>query len=148
MKINLKVLTCFLLIFTVVVSCSEKKKESLVGENQIQQPINPNGDSELALLMRQMYDEAQLIKEQINKGEPIEINLNHEKILTAHATQPEKAASEEYRAFANLYLQSIKNLQSANANEVANIYDNMVVSCMTCHKVLCPGPMVKIKQLQ
>lgn len=148
MKNKLKIIAFFFLIIAIAESCTEGKKKCSTSENQVQKPINPNGDSELALLMRAMFDEAQLIKEQINKGEPITINLNHEKILTAHATEPEKAASAEYKAFANLYLQSIKNLESAKPKQMLSIYDNMVENCMSCHKALCPGPIVRIKKLK
>ena len=148
MKNSLKIITCLLLLFALAVSCSEEKKDYSNIENRIQKPINPNGDSELALLMRAMFEEALQIKQQIANGEPINLNINHEKILTAHATEPEKAASAEYKAFANVYLQTIKSLQTANPIQQVNLYDNMVNNCMTCHKALCPGPMVRIKKLQ
>ena len=95
-----------------------------------------------------MFDEAQQIKQQIANNEPITINLDHEKILTAHATEPEKAASAKYKAFANAYLQSMKSLKTANPSELVDVYDNLVANCMGCHKALCPGPIVKIKKLQ
>jgi hypothetical protein len=148
MKNMLKVTKYFLIIFAITVACTEEKKACATGEDQVQQPINPNGDSELALLMRAMFEEAQLIKQQIKNGEPITVKLDHEKILTAHATEPEKAASDTYKAFAELYLQNIKSLQSAEPQQVVNIYDNVVQSCMSCHQSLCPGPIVKIKKLQ
>ena len=98
--------------------------------------------------MRAMFDEAQRIKQQIANNEPITLSLDHEKILTAHATEPAKAASEEYKAFAAAYLQNIAYLETANAEQVANAYDGLIANCMTCHQALCPGPMVRIKKLQ
>lgn len=144
----LKIIICFHLLFALVVSCGEGKKDCSNPANLTQRSLNPNGDSELALLMRAMFDEAQQIKQQIANEEPIAIKINHEKILTAHATEPEKAASAEYKAFADVYLQTMEKLQTADPAQKANLYDNMVNSCMTCHKALCPGPMVKIKKLQ
>lgn len=138
----------FLLAIVLAVSCAEEKKEETSPITVVQQPINPNGDSELALLMREMFEEAQLLKEQIENGEPIEININHAEILTANATEPEKVASPEYKVFADAYLQSIINLQSATTKEVDSLYGTMVVNCMACHQVICPGPMAKIKKLQ
>lgn len=132
-----RALSVLLLIFTLAISCTEEKKA-----------INPNGDSELALLMRAMYDEAQLIKTQIENGEPVQINLDHEAILTAHATEPEKAGSEAYQAYAQAYLESVKNLQDAAPEQLVSLYDHLVNNCMVCHKALCPGPIVKIKKLQ
>ena len=139
-----------LIVFIAIisVSCGKKKKEILESENQVQKSINPNGDSELALLMRDMYDEAENIKKQIANGEVVTVSLDHQKILTAHATEPEKAASEEYKAFANMYLNSLKSLEEANETQLASRYDNLVANCMACHKTLCPGPVVKIKKLK
>ena len=34
---------------------------------------NPNGDSELALLMREMFDDGMRMKEQIEKGDKLEV---------------------------------------------------------------------------
>jgi len=114
----------------------------------VQSQINPNGDSELALLMRDMYNEAERLKTQVENGEEVSISLDHERILTAHATEPDKAASPEYKAFAKSYLQSLESLQAANASQLQSQFDNVVANCMACHQSLCPGPMVRIKKLQ
>ena len=143
-----KIISCLILFFALAESCSVENKDCSDTDIQTQKIINPNGDSELALLMRAMFDELQQIKQQIANNEPITINLDHEKILTAHATEPEKAASAKYKAFANSYLQTIEKLKTAKPAELVNVYDNLISNCMTCHKALCPGPIVKIKKLQ
>lgn len=135
-------------LFVLGVACSEEKTEIPKVDNIIQQPINPNGDSELALLMRAMEEEVKRIKDQVDKGEPITITINHEEILTAHATEPKKAASPEFKAFAAAYLQAIEALKTATPGQSATIYDQMVSSCMSCHQTMCPGPMMRIKKLQ
>lgn len=147
MKKTFKIISCLLLLYTLGVSCSEQNKECSSTNSSIQKPLNPNGDSELALLMRAMFEEAEQIKQQIAKGEPITLSVDHEKILTAHATQPEKAASAKYQAFAKSYLQIIESLQSSSPAQSATLFDNVVNNCMSCHKALCPGPMVRIKKL-
>ena len=40
--------------FVLGVSCQQEEAESSQFDNLVQQPVNPNGDSELALLMRAM----------------------------------------------------------------------------------------------
>ena len=55
-------------------------------------PLNPNGDSELALLMRAMTGEAQVVKQQIEQGEAPWLGLDYEKILTAHPTVAARAS--------------------------------------------------------
>ena len=131
---------------SISISCSNTECPS--SDKSTIAPINPNGDSELALLMRDMFDEAMIIKEQVDNDKPVAIKLDHHEILTAHATEPEKAASSEYKTFANLYLQSIESLRSADKNQVPTMYENMVANCTACHQALCPGPLVKIEKLR
>ncbi|MCB0571390.1 MAG: hypothetical protein KDC66_16580 [Phaeodactylibacter sp.] len=113
----------------------------------VPQPVNPNGDSELALLMRAMFDDALQMKEQIERGEQARTGLDFEKILTAQATQPEKAASTEYKVHALSYLQTMQALQQADAAQASSLYESMVNSCTGCHQALCPGPLARIKKL-
>lgn len=148
MSITTKVSLGLLLVFVLGIACSEEQAEAPPTKPGVQQVINPNGDSELALLMRAMYDEARRIKKQVANGEPITITLDHEAILTAHATEPDKAASETFKTFASTYLQSIEALQIAPPERRVDIYDQMVSSCMGCHQMLCPGPMARIRHLQ
>jgi cytochrome c556 len=131
-------------------SCSSEKKDSSSTEQNktSQNTINPNGDSELALLMREMYDEAARVKKQVKNGEPVSLTLDYDKILTAHATDQEEAETPEFKAFAQLYLNSLESLKSAQADQVEGIFSQMVESCIACHKTFCPGPLVRIQKLK
>ena len=137
----------FVFILLTCFACAEKQQEG-EGAEVVQQNLNPNGDSELAILMRNMYEEAAQLKEQLARGEEPHFSVEHEKILSARATEPEKVASPEFKAFAGVYLQNIKNLQKAKTNELPGLYNELVENCMSCHQLLCPGPMVKIKKLR
>jgi hypothetical protein len=132
-------------------ACSEEKPEqpSFDASNVqiVKAPINPNGDSELALLMRAMYEEADRMKKAIERGEQPKITLDYDKILTAEATEPEKAASPTYKVHAQSYLQTLKALETAELAEAKVLFDKMVDSCMGCHTALCPGPKTRIKKL-
>ena len=129
-------------------ACSSEEKPQHADKVQIvKAPINPNGDSELALLMRAMYEEADRMKKAIERGEQPEITLDYGKILTAEATEPEKAASATYKVHAQSYLQTLKALENAELAEAKVLFDEMVDSCMGCHSALCPGPKARIKKL-
>ena len=128
-----------------ILACSHQKECNTSATET--KPLNPNGDSELALLMRAMYDEAAQIKEDLAKGQNVSISLDHEKILTADATEPEKAASEEYKAFAYSYLQTVRDIREAEKGQQSHSFDNLVANCVSCHKAMCPGPLVKINKL-
>lgn len=108
---------------------------------------NPNGDSELALLMRDMFDDGMRMKQLIKAGKVPEVIENFRKIHSAQATEPEKVASEKFKLFADAYLNSLENLKDASTGEVKELYNGVVESCMSCHRALCPGPVVRIKKL-
>ena len=135
------------LIVVMAVLLLAQCNETPAPEQQAEKVINPNGDSELALLMRQMFDDGMAMKAAIESGtEPV---FNHEPqaIFTAQATEPEKAASKAYHDFGQAYLASVKAFQSATPEERKAFYTGMVQSCMACHEQLCPGPTRKIKRM-
>ena len=151
MKRSIQLITLFC-ILTFVFACQaeikEAEKQEQQGKVKTKRPLNPNGDSELALMMRSMYDEADRIKKQIAAGEAVELKLDHGKILTAHATEPEKAASAEYKGFAKVYLNHLQKLENAKGDEAQKHFNTLVENCLSCHQALCPGPVVRIKKLQ
>jgi hypothetical protein len=145
-------LTSFFIFFLLVCSCSENADPSdgAIKErtkDNSKGNIYPNGSSELALLMRAMYDESEIIKQQVDKGEPVKLTLDYSKILSAHATDPKTAASGDFKSYSNVYLQIMNSLESSNPEEAKTHYENMVNSCINCHQAMCPGPIVKIKKL-
>jgi hypothetical protein len=132
----------FILIIPIVLaflfgSCSTENSNSL----------NPNGDTELALLMRAMYDEGMELKEDLTQGKTLDLHLKHAKILTAEATEPKKAASPEFKSFAEYYLLAVEQLKDKNNPNHEEAYDMMINACMKCHEAMCPGPIVKIKKM-
>ena len=117
-------------------------------DQNCQQPVNPNGDSELALLMRQMADHAESEKRSlINGGTPGEYIHEFEKIATATPTDT-KDLSPAYAGYAQLYIEALKAYHSAEKNEVMNAYNNMIQTCINCHRDECPGPKRRIEKMK
>lgn len=130
----------YIVIFTclaTLISCAGDKTKT----------INPNGDSELALLMRDLHEDGMRTKQQILDGQTPDIKVKYHELNTATATEPEKAASQAYKSFAAYYEATVKSLLESNESNKAESYQTMVDACMSCHQELCPGPMVKIKRL-
>lgn len=109
--------------------------------------INPNGDSELALLMRAMFEDGMLTKQQILNRQLPEIKYDYTRIHTAEATQPEKVATIDFKLFAKAYEASASALLTSGTDNRAEAYQAMVAACMQCHQTMCPGPIVKIKKM-
>ena len=108
---------------------------------------NPNGSSELAVLMNDLYREAETAKQKIARGHTPEWSVDAEKILTAAATEPEKAASSEYKAFAVSYLETVRMMKNASPAEAPAHFKAMTTACMNCHNAICPGPTKRIRKL-
>jgi len=116
-------------------------------EKQAHQPLNPNGDSELALLMRDMFDDGLQVKEAVLAGQAPDVRCDYAAIHTAAATEPEKKALPAYDAFARSYEAAIEALENAPPAARAEAYQHMVNSCVQCHQELCPGPIRRINKL-
>ena len=137
MKLLLVSLTLAAAVYTL--SCTTDASAS--------RPLNPNGDSELALLMRSMFDDGMRMKALIQRGEKPDVAVAFEKIHNAKATEPKKAASDEFNGFALSYVQAVKALKEAQPDEAETYYTGMVNACLNCHKAICPGPVVRIKKM-
>ncbi|NNF34955.1 MAG: hypothetical protein HKN68_12655 [Saprospiraceae bacterium] len=137
MKFKLSLVSGFVLVILFVLSCANGEKKQL----------NPNGDSELALLMREMEANALDMKKFIETGRVPASDYDHSTLFTAIPTEEGKTDLPEYKTMAQSYLDAMKSLQSANQNTAAGAYKDMVDMCLSCHKSMCPGPVVRIEKL-
>jgi cytochrome c556 len=104
-------------------------------------------DSELTLLMRQMYDDVANMKTAVKRRKKPTPAVAHERMLKATASEPAKTASPAYAALAQSYLKALQALQDANPADAPALYKNLVDSCMSCHSAFCPGPKMRIQNL-
>lgn len=124
------------LILTLNTSCGDKPKS-----------LNPNGDSELALLMREMYEDGMKTKQQLLDGKQPEVHVKYKNIHTAKATESLTVAAPDFKAFATAYEIAVDSFIAATSANKVDAYQTMVNTCMNCHQIVCPGPKVKIKHL-
>jgi hypothetical protein len=136
----------FIAIATVVLmmNCKEAETQQTAAKSKV---YNPNGDSELALLMRQMFDECLEVKSKLDADGNVVLAFDPEEILTAHATEPAKAASATYKEMSKVYLDAHQSFMQADPQDRKDKYQALVVTCIACHQQLCPGPIRKINRL-
>lgn len=105
--------------------------------------------SELALLMRKMYDDNMELREQLLEGQiPRSFPDDFKKIHTADATDPEEL-QETFDALATEYLRHIQAITKAeNPGEAKRSYNNMIQTCASCHEMYCQGPLAKIRRMR
>lgn len=113
--------------------------------NSDSRPINPNGDSELALLMREMTESTKLIREAVITGNALPPLPDFSAIHTATPTDS-TVSSPAFTAFATAYLESVQELQSSDSTAVFR-FNHMIKQCMNCHTEFCPGPRKRIRKL-
>ena len=130
-------ITCLLLA-----SCQiDGEKENASEEPLMYQP------TEMALLMRKMYEVNNVVKKQIiNKDSILPFPEEFSNIHTAVLTDPTERNSE-FDSLANLYLTYQKDLFNTGSDSTVYYFNKSVNTCITCHETRCVGPLPKIKKL-
>lgn len=149
MKIILKIIIATL-VTVLLFSCSPENKEASSKQEKTI-VTNPNGDSELALAMRLIFDQTNDIKVGLKKGElelPENYIRNLKKFHTAIPTDPE-VKIEEFFAFVNAIDLAANQLkEKTNLDDQKEQYSRVINACIQCHKSFCPGPIRRINKLK
>jgi hypothetical protein len=110
-------------------------------------PVNPNGDSELAVLMREMLHSADTMRANIKSGNPP--GKFPEAFLKLHTAKPTDADTkhESFDAFATNYIDNLQILCRSSQVESVKNYNAVINTCLGCHNEHCPGPIKTIEKL-
>jgi len=134
---SLLLATSFLIIIS---SCNQTAKE----ESCKMDDVNPNGASELALLMREMTSHVELNKANLLEGKQIILKPeNISTLLTAERTD-KNLDDKLFAGLAKVYLQRLDEFQTAPDSLKIEAHNNLVTSCHDCHSNFCPGPIKRI----
>ena len=99
---------------------------------------NPNGDSELAVLMRTMVDDLREVRTLLEAKQPVKKLLpTHRKMRCAWPTTPEER-NEAYDARSKGYLAAVRAFDAAPDKAT---YNAIVAGCISCHAASCGGPL-------
>jgi hypothetical protein len=145
------IIPIFIGIFSFLfIACGNEVKQEVITDASLVEvsETNPNGDSELALLMRKMFEDGEDIKKLItnNEGNITEEYIAElEKIHTAIPTDA-NVKTPEFEAYTKLMIQEANLLFSNDSNRVQG-FNNLVNRCIECHQSFCPGPIKRIKKL-
>jgi cytochrome c556 len=128
---------------TFFTNCHEGKKES------DEKNRYPNDTSELSQLMRDMWNDSDLMKKAVLEGKlPDDFR---QKFTAIHKAVPtdENTKKENFDAMAQSFIKSMDNIyaQQADKESLTRAFNLMVNQCVACHQTHCPGPIVKIQKL-
>ncbi len=108
--------------------------------------INPNGNSELANLMRSMLSDLRQIRQVVINGQSPTIPDNHKRIRCSWHTEP-KERNARYDAMAVTYLNAVDRFNKRRGEPKA-LFDTVVRGgCVGCHENTCQGPLAVIEPL-
>lgn len=111
-------------------------------------PLNPNGDSPLALTMRAMRDDLQAWRERAAAGalDPSTVAARldaHRAILTA---EPSKGHVRD-AFFEEMSVAYVEQVEALARQPDREHYNSTVAICQGCHNQTCRGPLVVIDRM-
>ena len=113
--------------------------------NLIKSERNPNGDSELAVLMRLFVDGLRDTRVLVEAGEKIQpLHPLHRGMRCAWPTVPSER-DEGFDGRAQSYLSVVRSFDAAPSKET---YNAIVSSCVACHEQSCSGVIEFIQTLR
>jgi predicted transcriptional regulator YdeE len=141
-------LVIIILLFALFGACNNKSSES---EKTTAVAGESGKVSELAAYMREVHAQSLYFKLQLSNEQMPEISEDYHKrlkdIFSAEPTDP-KAIDETFEKYAQDFLLENQLFFAASKEEKIFSFNNMINSCVNCHKELCPGPIKKINKLK
>jgi len=136
-KVTFFAFFCFSLL-----SCNNtKNKDQVYKEPVMYQP------TEMALLMRKMYEVNKVIKTQIiNKDSLLTFPVEFSNIHTAILTNPSER-DKEFDSLSKLFIDYQKATFTSNSDSIVYHFNRSINTCISCHETRCVGPIPKIKKL-
>ncbi len=112
--------------------------------NLIASSANPNGQSDVAHLMREMLDAMKQRRDTLRTGGEPKTLGDYTKLKCAWPTD-DTTRSAHFDVMADGMLNAIDGFNQAPTSSEA--YNQVVSACLACHQTACPGPMAAIRPL-
>jgi len=131
----------FISLLVIFQSCNLKKENKKRQEPLMYKP------SEMAILMRGMYEFNKAVKTQIvNKDSilpfPEEFTNIHSAVLTDKFER-----NDEFDSLSKKFLIYQKAIYTSSSDSTIFFFNQSIQTCVTCHEPRCTGPIPKIKKL-
>lgn len=104
--------------------------------------------SELALLMRDIHEDAKDWRASIDAGELIRDSMAIYDIMVNSTPTDSLVTGPVFEGFSQNYQTSLDSFLLVGNIELAKVkYNNLVTACISCHQEYCPGPIKTIRKL-
>ncbi|TAE81507.1 MAG: hypothetical protein EAY81_09725 [Bacteroidetes bacterium] len=107
----------------------------------------PNQDKPMALMMRQMADNAQKMKDKIESGSIV--NAADFPFIRFHLVEPTDPDILQPQFFENarMFQEAHKALVTSGKEKQREMYTAYIAQCINCHQTYCSGPLKRIRKL-
>jgi hypothetical protein len=145
----MRIFLAFAFIAMFAYACSSSEPQETVDSTAVckSKPLNPNGDSELAILMREMANWTDSCKAAILSDRPVPEAPEHLSSLTTAKRTDETIDAALFNSLATLYQGQVVAFNNATADNRKALFNSMVAACAGCHKNFCQGPLVRINKM-
>ena len=127
-----------LIISTLFFSaCTNSKEESAT-------ITDPNDTSEMALLMRDMFERMEVIKDKIENNEDLSKEQLSFVVIHSQEATDSSFIKEGLVHMSEAYSRIINQFNTYPSKEN---YQSVVNNCINCHVSMCPGPLERIDNL-
>jgi cytochrome c556 len=134
-----------LLLSLTFTACDSAQKEE-AREASCEAPLNPNGDSERALLMRKMTQLAEANAAALRSGgELVPYDGSFAELASSTGTMP--VDEDFFKGMSASYLSNLEALYAAEPSDRIKLHNNLVQSCQDCHAQTCRGPLKRIDKM-
>ena len=101
----------------------------------------------MALMMRQMADNAQLMKAKLEAGE--QLTAEAFPFIRFHLVEPTdpNVLQPQFYENARLFQEAHKAMVKAPAATQKELYTAYINQCINCHQTYCSGPLKRIRKL-
>lgn len=107
----------------------------------------PNQDKPMALMMRQMADDAQKMKDKIESGTLVKaVDFPFIRFHLVEPTDPDILQPQFYEN-ARLFQVAHKALVTSGKEKQREMYTAYINQCINCHQTYCSGPLKRIRKL-
>ncbi|MFM9009256.1 MAG: hypothetical protein ACKOQY_11010 [Bacteroidota bacterium] len=132
-------------VLSLVFACSDAP-EKAQKEASCETPLNPNGDSERALMMRKMTQLAEANAAALRAGGELEpYDGSFASLAGTQGTMP--VDEDFFKGMSAAYLSNLAALYAAGPSERIQLHNNLVKSCQDCHAQTCRGPLKRIDKM-
>lgn len=128
-------------------SCTQEKNSTAGGDSTATcAPLNPNGDSELAIMMRNMALLSEANAAALREGKEL-VAYDGSFSGMFQAERSMKIDDVLFEGMGKSYLATLEQLYKAPVEERVALHNNLIQTCQACHEQSCRGPLKRIDKM-